>query len=81
MTIYETMTGQIPYYGKHESNVVRLVTVKREPPERPKCMSSEDESRDKLWKLLVCCWSFEPTLRPNAAGVATAIKKIDWNQH
>ncbi|KAG8729973.1 hypothetical protein FRC11_007615, partial [Ceratobasidium sp. 423] len=72
MTIYETITGKVPYQGKGESNVIRLVTVKGESPEQPECMSSDDQSGGNLWNLLVRCWSFEPSARPSVIEVTTA---------
>ncbi|KAF8700054.1 GAT domain, partial [Rhizoctonia solani] len=71
----ETISGKIPYLGKGDSNVIRLVTVKQEHPERPECMCG-GENEDSLWNLLVRCWSFEPTARPSAAEVTTIMKTI-----
>ncbi|CAE6433404.1 unnamed protein product [Rhizoctonia solani] len=79
MTIYETMTGKAPYHGKGETNVMLLVTVKKEFPERPESIPNDGGSGDDLWKLLVRCWSFDPTLRPSADEVTTTMKNIDWN--
>ncbi|KDN45861.1 hypothetical protein RSAG8_04694, partial [Rhizoctonia solani AG-8 WAC10335] len=76
MTIYETMTGKVPYNGKSESNVIRLVTVKKALPERPECMSADDKKANTLWELLVWCWSYEPAARPSAAKVKDTMKEI-----
>ncbi|CCO35890.1 STE20/SPS1-related proline-alanine-rich protein kinase Short=Ste-20-related kinase [Rhizoctonia solani AG-1 IB] len=74
MTIYEIMTGKPPYHNKRESNVIRLVTVKREPPERLECLRGDCEKSESLWQLLLRCWSFEPAKRPSAAEVADTLK-------
>ncbi|KAG8680062.1 hypothetical protein FRC11_002975, partial [Ceratobasidium sp. 423] len=66
----EIMTGQLPYYGKSDVLVILLVVQKREPPERPESIPDGYETMDKLWELLLRCWSFEPTARPSAADVA-----------
>ncbi|CAE6453901.1 unnamed protein product [Rhizoctonia solani] len=79
MTIYETVTGMVPYQGKSESNVIRLVTVKKELPERTKVILNDAGTVDKLWKLLTECWSFEPTERPSAAKVTEVMKAIAPN--
>ncbi|KDN45860.1 hypothetical protein RSAG8_04693, partial [Rhizoctonia solani AG-8 WAC10335] len=76
MTIYETVSGEIPYHGKNEYNVIRLVTLEKELPERPKCMPIGDRKADKLWKLLVQCWSYEPEGRPSAAEITSAMKEV-----
>ncbi|KAH7322186.1 kinase-like domain-containing protein [Rhizoctonia solani] len=75
MTIYETMTGQVPYQGKSESNVILLMTVKKELPDRPEVGIS-----DELWGLLAVCYSFEPAARPSAAEVVEAMRAISVNQ-
>ncbi|CUA75191.1 hypothetical protein RSOLAG22IIIB_05756 [Rhizoctonia solani] len=76
MTIYETMTGKAPYHGKGETNVMLLVTVKKEFPERPESIPNDGGSGDDLWKLLVRCWSFDPTLRPSADEVTTTTQLV-----
>ncbi|EUC60960.1 tyrosine kinase family catalytic domain protein [Rhizoctonia solani AG-3 Rhs1AP] len=76
MTIYETISGEIPYHGKNEYNVIRLVTLEKELPERPSCIPVGDEKADMLWKLLTQCWSYEPEARPSASQVATAMKEF-----
>ncbi|CAE6399658.1 unnamed protein product [Rhizoctonia solani] len=76
MTLYEVMTGQLPYYGKSDVLVILLVVQKREPPERPESIPDGHETMDNLWELLLRCWSFEPTARPSAAGVAEAVKTL-----
>ncbi|CAE6450814.1 unnamed protein product [Rhizoctonia solani] len=76
MTIYETISGEIPYHGKNEYNVICLVTLEKELPERPNCMPVGDEKADMLWKLLTQCWSYEPEARPSASEVATAMKEF-----
>ncbi|CAE6495540.1 unnamed protein product [Rhizoctonia solani] len=76
MTIYETVSGEVPYYGKNEYNVIRLVTLEKEFPERPKCMPIGEKQADKLWELLASCWSYEPEDRPSAAEVARIMGEI-----
>ncbi|KAH7322185.1 kinase-like domain-containing protein [Rhizoctonia solani] len=76
MTIYETISGEIPYHGKNEYNVICLVTLERELPARPTCMPIGDGETDKLWKLLVRCWSYAPESRPSATEVTSAMKEI-----
>ncbi|CAE6486586.1 unnamed protein product [Rhizoctonia solani] len=76
MTLYEAMTGQIPYYRKSDALVIFQVVQRREPPERPDSIPVSHKTMDKLWELLLRCWSFEPTKRPSAADVAEAIKML-----
>ncbi|KAG8762753.1 hypothetical protein FRC11_007816 [Ceratobasidium sp. 423] len=79
MTIYETMAGKIPYEGKNDTVVLRLVTVKKEFPERLQAMPNDGGNTDRLWKLLTMCWSFEPAARPSAAVVGESMRAIVSN--
>ncbi|CAE7092110.1 unnamed protein product [Rhizoctonia solani] len=81
MTIYETVTGMVPYQGKSEMNVMRLVTVKKELPERPEPALDNTGITDKLWELLIKCWSFQPAERPSAAKVAEVMRAIAPDTH
>ncbi|CUA71091.1 Tyrosine-protein kinase SPK-1 [Girardia tigrina] [Rhizoctonia solani] len=76
MTLYEVMTSQLPYYGKSDVLVILLVVQKREPPERPESIPDGHETMDKLWELLLRCWSFEPMTRPSAVEVAETMKLL-----
>ncbi|CAE6469551.1 unnamed protein product [Rhizoctonia solani] len=75
MTIYETMTGKVPFQGRTDANVILRVTNK-EFPERPECMPIGDQRSDKLWELLVRCWSYEPEARPNADEATKTMREI-----
>ncbi|KAG8751929.1 hypothetical protein FRC11_008846 [Ceratobasidium sp. 423] len=75
MTIYEVMAGIIPYEGKKEARVIYLVVAKKEPPQRPKSIPEGCEDGERLWSLLVWCWSFESSSRPTAEE-AKKIKSI-----
>ncbi|CUA74299.1 poly(A) polymerase [Rhizoctonia solani] len=77
MTVLETLNGAIPYHTKQDITIILLVTVKKEPPERPECIPEGDESADKLWELLLGCWEYEPGERPSADEV-TAVLRAIW---
>ncbi|KAH7322190.1 kinase-like domain-containing protein [Rhizoctonia solani] len=76
MTIYETVTGAVPYHGKREHAAIYLVVVQKKHPERPKVMLNDKTSADELWNLLVMCWSPEPPVRPSVSDVLEALKRI-----
>jgi hypothetical protein len=70
----EVMTGKVPFSGKSDHSVMHLVTVKKEHPERPENhIPSSSRDGDKLWDLLLACWSFSPEVRPSAAAVAKVV--------
>ncbi|KAG8699091.1 hypothetical protein FRC11_013962, partial [Ceratobasidium sp. 423] len=84
MTMYEVFAGTLPYSGKREHTIIYLVVNKQEPPARPVGIPVDREHGDKLWNLLLRCWSFEPKARPTAGEVADIdmvdqeLKDMDW---
>ncbi|CAE6431414.1 unnamed protein product [Rhizoctonia solani] len=76
MTMYEVMAGTIPYEGKKEARIIYLVVEKKEPPERPKSIPGDCKDGEKLWNLLVRCWSFESSSRPSAKEVKKIMQTI-----
>ncbi|KAG9119412.1 Microtubule-associated protein, microtubule dynamics during spindle orientation, partial [Ceratobasidium sp. 392] len=71
MTILETITGNVPYYGKGEPAVMFAVVLRGEPPARPEDdIPSDSEQGNELWALLLSCWSKQPNERPHAGKVA-----------
>ncbi|CAE6507475.1 unnamed protein product, partial [Rhizoctonia solani] len=73
MTIYETVTGKVPYHGKSDTAVIQAALVNKEHPERPEVMLNDKTSADDLWSLLTMCWSFEPLGRPSVSDVLKAV--------
>ncbi|KAG8704643.1 hypothetical protein FRC08_002118 [Ceratobasidium sp. 394] len=67
MTILETITGEIPYAGRTDCNVMVAVAVKKELPTRPESMGFE------LWNILLECWRREPLARPTATSVFLSV--------
>ncbi|KAJ1301963.1 hypothetical protein OPQ81_000800 [Rhizoctonia solani] len=51
------------------------VLTKKAPPERPESIPSGLPNADKIWELLLRCWSYEPGARPSATDVADSMKK------
>ncbi|KAG8684981.1 hypothetical protein FRC08_013377, partial [Ceratobasidium sp. 394] len=77
MTILETFTGQVPYFGKSEFGVLSAVTIRKEVPARPEeQIPSRSQQGDLLWSLLKRCWANEPTDRPSSSEVAETMQKM-----
>ncbi|KAH7320437.1 kinase-like domain-containing protein [Rhizoctonia solani] len=76
MTIYEILAGILPYSGKREATIIYLVVTKQQPPDRPDGIPVGSEAGDKLWNMLLRCWSFEPEARPSASEVTNVMKTI-----
>ncbi|QRV86018.1 Tyrosine kinase domain protein [Ceratobasidium sp. AG-Ba] len=69
MTILEAITGNVPYAGRSDYNVMMAVAVKKQLPDQP------NEIDKDLWDLLVRCWDSSPHERPTATGV---FKSTSW---
>ncbi|QRV84443.1 Serine/threonine-protein kinase [Ceratobasidium sp. AG-Ba] len=67
--VVETITGQLPYFGKTEMAVIGAKN-RNEIPLRPqRTMPLESRQGDELWQLLVECWNSEPMNRPSSEAV------------
>ncbi|KAG9081666.1 hypothetical protein FRC06_005460, partial [Ceratobasidium sp. 370] len=66
----ETITSDVPYSGKGDLAVLRLVDGGVHP-ERPQQHIPDCVDGEKLWELLKQCWAFEPENRPSALDVKT----------
>ncbi|QRW23275.1 protein tyrosine kinase domain-containing protein [Rhizoctonia solani] len=74
-TIYEVISGRLPYERQSDIAIMFVVTVRKALPERPECLLMGHNEAEKLWKLLLRCWS-EQEARPTAAEVAREMKTI-----
>ncbi|KAG9120293.1 Ankyrin repeat and protein kinase domain-containing protein 1 [Ceratobasidium sp. 392] len=69
----EILTGKVPYHDMNDPAVIRSVMINKKIPERPESqIPTRNTHSDRLWGLLVDCWSFAPEKRPTAA-MATKI--------
>ncbi|KAG9125512.1 hypothetical protein FRC07_007294 [Ceratobasidium sp. 392] len=70
MTILETITGDVPWFGTIEVAVMTAVLMKKEHPKRPlESIPSDCEHGELLWSLLKQCWAYDPENRPTATEV------------
>ncbi|ELU45222.1 protein tyrosine kinase domain-containing protein [Rhizoctonia solani AG-1 IA] len=69
----EVISRRLPYERQSEVAIVFLVTVRKELPERPEYLPMDHDDAEKLWKLLLRCWS-EPEVRPTSAEVASEVR-------
>ena len=78
MTVYEVLTGQIPFpqYNQHAA-VVRVTEGMR--PERPQGAVGEWFT-DDVWGILGRCWEADPSDRPSIEDVLQHLDeaKISW---
>ncbi|KAH7322150.1 kinase-like domain-containing protein [Rhizoctonia solani] len=76
MTIYEVLTGKVPYHEIKELAPVMLRIIQRDTPTRPVSIPDGHESGDMLWDLFTLCWKYVPDERPSAANVTEVMKGI-----
>ncbi|CAE6418247.1 unnamed protein product [Rhizoctonia solani] len=80
ITILYIMSGELPYADKSDFQVWAEVVMKKSLPTRPNfCEYSGVRSEDadeKLWGLLVRCWSHIPDDRPTAAEVKHVLMEV-----
>lgn len=71
MTIYETLSGAIPFDGVNPYGVITLVTIGKKRPELEPKLSPSGLSYAMQWKAARCSWNNNPQLRPNMGAVQT----------
>ncbi|KAF8606452.1 kinase-like protein [Ceratobasidium sp. AG-I] len=69
MTILETITGDVPFFGFTEHKVHRALS-RGDLPLRPESfIPSNSKDANSLWTLLTTCWARNPKNRPSAGHV------------
>ena len=76
MVILEVLTGQSPFAGHSEIDVMQKVTSGKSP-ERPK----EQWFTNDLWKTLKQCWSSRPKRRPTVGAVLECLGRVSAVLH
>ncbi|GAB1524261.1 hypothetical protein RhiTH_007414 [Rhizoctonia solani] len=70
MTLLEVMTGNIPWHWiRSEAAIIKRVCLPGGKYPRPDEIPEKSWDGDKFWNLLLACWSFESSDRPNAIEV------------
>ncbi|KAG8894155.1 hypothetical protein FRB99_001433, partial [Tulasnella sp. 403] len=68
MTIYEVLSGKLPFHDLNEGGVVLAVAAGKRPPQEPESPES-NESYEYLWKIAKQCWDPDPARRPSMKEV------------
>ncbi|KAF8593042.1 hypothetical protein BDV93DRAFT_294419 [Ceratobasidium sp. AG-I] len=87
MTMLEIITGAVPYSEYRTDMGIYRAIHNKQFPRRPAELSGPDERAEMMWLLLLECWDYDPTARPDAAAVLellhfkrpTRIEKLDEN--
>ncbi|KAG9082157.1 hypothetical protein FRC06_005195, partial [Ceratobasidium sp. 370] len=69
MTIYETVTGSLPYADKADMAVLGEVLVHRRFPSRNDELILVQGDKDQLWHLMAECWNHKSSSRPKAGKI------------
>ncbi|KAG8724640.1 hypothetical protein FRC09_016185 [Ceratobasidium sp. 395] len=76
MTILEVLTGKVPHYDVDERAVIKQVMINKRIPKRPEDqIPTGTVYGNRLWKLLVKCWSYVPEERPTAVTTTKIMKR------
>ena len=76
MTIYEVISGSIPYAGMREPIIVTKIITGAHPKRPYEHIPSQVNHGDLLWALLVSCWTRTPEDRPTSAEVRDRMARI-----
>lgn len=74
MTIYEVLSGQVPFVG-HGNPFVMVKVLKGERPVKPR----DTEGRwftDEIWNVLELCWKHSPGDRPRVEDVFYCLEEV-----
>ncbi|CAE7220032.1 unnamed protein product [Rhizoctonia solani] len=74
MTILEVFTGQVPYSDRRLDAAVILAVMRGTLPVRPVQHLKDNEQGNRIWKLLLECWSRNPSERPSAGRVVQVLE-------
>ncbi|KAG9100184.1 hypothetical protein FRC06_004459 [Ceratobasidium sp. 370] len=70
MTLLEVVTGRVPFSDKQDMAVITAVCIEQQVPNRPKGFPSfEENEANLLWGVLLSCWAYEPSGRPDSGTV------------
>ncbi|KAG8717982.1 hypothetical protein FRC09_013340 [Ceratobasidium sp. 395] len=71
----EILTGKVPYHDVDEPAVIMQVMISKRIPRRPEDqLPTGTVYGDRLWKLLVKCWSYVPEERPTAVTTTKIVR-------
>ncbi|KAG9097249.1 GTP-binding protein Rho1 [Ceratobasidium sp. UAMH 11750] len=76
MTIYETVTGSMPYADKADMAVLGEVLVHRRLPSRNDDLILVPGDKAQLWQLMTECWNHKSSSRPKAAKVEDQLSML-----
>ncbi|KAG8747184.1 hypothetical protein FRC12_014135 [Ceratobasidium sp. 428] len=76
MTIYEAMTGDIPYADKMDPAVLTEVLYHRRLPSWNASTIRIENGKDELWQLMSDCWNHEASLRPITSEIEMRLALI-----
>jgi len=75
MTIYEVISGKLPFQGLREFAVISVV-IGGQRPARPGQEESAFVFEDRLWNLVQCCWMQDASTRCKMPEVVSTLKDV-----
>ncbi|KAG8708243.1 GTP-binding protein Rho1 [Ceratobasidium sp. 394] len=80
MTIYETVTGNLPYADKADMVVPVEVLVHRRFPSRNDDLILVPGNKDRLWQLMTECWNHTSSSRPQAVKIVSQLSILEMGE-
>lgn len=80
MTVYELMTGKVPYQHIKNSATVIFAISRGELPSDPKQNEVRHDWDPQLLDLMHRCWETRPGLRPSMSAVSSCVRSIRENR-
>jgi len=74
MTVYEVLSGRVPFYNQHGYGGVSAVVLGGGRPMRPQGEAGRWFT-DAVWGILEHCWTPEPSNRPSISYVLECLDK------
>ncbi|CAE6500727.1 unnamed protein product [Rhizoctonia solani] len=76
MTILEAFTSNVPFADKSDLSVLSRLSTRTLIPTRPEVIPKRSIYGDKLWAILMKCWSYDPQDRPTVGAVWDVVKPL-----
>ncbi|KAG6845132.1 hypothetical protein H0H87_000368 [Tephrocybe sp. NHM501043] len=75
MTAYQILTGHVPFPGKSDYYVMRLILRGERPAQLTGELYQDRGLNGGIWRILDDCWKQDPGMRPNAHNVVQRLSK------
>ncbi|CEL60554.1 hypothetical protein RSOLAG1IB_09736 [Rhizoctonia solani AG-1 IB] len=76
MTIFEILSGTLPFEHLREFQVVAAVTKEKVPPRPTALLPITSRNSNQVWETLEQCWMVDPNSRPTSNSVQEVLSSV-----